>query len=201
MAIMSHSILDKEMLMNKVEKEVNRLKARLARWILKVVYRISTYDGSDSTHVSDDSSTIPEQEVKPETPEVQPEAQSESIKIDSFGSPNTSKATEDPNTQICDFKWSKDRLSYKWAKGNLRNWGIKNDHDASALAIFGYQDAKGTWRFGKIDWISTDRLTRDMANVHEGYNGIDSDAYFNSRHHGFFIMSSDGKRRTNILTD
>lgn len=188
--------------MNKIEKEANRLKARLARWIAKIVYSISTYGGSDSKPVSDDSTTVPEPETKPTEPEKPvEEVKPSDFKFVSFGAPNCSKAVEDPNTQICDFKWSKDRLSYKWKKGNLRNWGISNDHSAKALAMFGYQDSKGTWRFGKIDWISTDRLTRDMANVHGRYNGIDPNAYFTSKHHGFFIMSEDAKRRTNILTD
>ena len=146
-----------------------------------------------STHVPGDSTTISETITQPTV--------TETLKIVSFGRPDVSKAVEDPNTQIKDFRWTKDGLSYRWAKGNLRNWGVKDDHDASALAIFGYQDAKGTWRFGKMDWISTDRLTRDMKNVHERYNGIDPNAYFASKHHGFFIMSEDGKRRTNILTD
>ena len=190
--------------MNKIEKEANRLKRRLARWIAKIVYSISTYDGSPSTTTPGDSTAIPETDKKPEEPEkpVEEEKPSSSgIKIVSFGSPNCANAKEDPNTQIKDFKWSKNGLSYRWAKGSLKNWGIKNDHDASALAIFGYQDAKGTWRFGKIDWISTDRLTRDMANVHGRYNGIDPNAYFASSHHGFFIMSKDATKRTNILTD
>ena len=187
--------------MNKIEKEANRLKARLARWIAKIVYSISTYDRSDSKPVSDDSTTVPEQETKPTEPEKPvEEVKSSDFKFVSFGAPNCSKAVEDPNTQICDFKWSKDRLSYKWKKGNLRNWGISNDHSAKALAIFGYQDSNGTWRFGKIDWISTDRLTRDMANVHGRYNGIDPNAYFASKHHGFFIMDEKGTKRTNILT-
>lgn len=187
--------------MNKVEKEINRLKARLARWILKVVYRISTYDGSDSTHVSDDSSTIPEQEIKPETPEVQQEAQSESIKIDSFGSPNTSKATEDPNAQIKDLKLNKDGLSYKWAKGGCENLGASSKGDYSqTLAVAGYGDGK-TFKAAKFDWISTSRTSRSFENIHEHYNGFDPDAFFSAKHRCFFIMSKDGKRRTNILTD
>lgn len=192
--------------MNKIEKEANRLKRRLTAWIAKIVYFISTYDGSPSTATPGESTAIPETEHKPDedkTPE-KPEKEeivSSGIKIVSFGSPNCANAKEDPNTQICDFKWSKDRLSYKWKKGNLRNWGIKNDHDAAALACFGYKDVKGEWRFGKIDWISTDRLTRDMANVHGRYNGIDPNAYFSAAHHGFFIMDEKGTKRTNILTD
>lgn len=204
MAIMSHSILDKEKPMNKVEKEVNRFKARLARWILKVVYRISTYDGSDSKPVSDETKPVPEQEVKPETneaPEVQPEAPSETIKIDSFGSPNTSKATEDPNAQIKDLKLNKDGLSYRWAKGGCENLGASSKGDYSqTIAVAGYGDGK-TFKCAKFDWISTSRTSRSFENIYDHYNGFDPDAFFKAPHRCFFIMGADGKRRTNILTD
>jgi len=183
--------------MNKVEKEVNRLKARLARWILKVVYRISTYDGSDSKPVSDESSVVPEPETKPETEETQ----SETIKIVSFGSPNTSKAKEEAAAQIKDLKLNKDGLSYKWAKGGCEQLGATSKSDYSqTLAVAGYGDGK-TFKCGKFDWISTSRTTRSFENVHDHYNGFDPDAFFKAPHRCFFIMSKDGKRRTNILTD
>lgn len=188
--------------MNKIEKEANRLKRRLASWIAKIVYFISTYDGSDSTHGLDDSTEVSETEHKPETPET-PEKEeissSTGIKIVSFGAPNCANAKEDPNTQIKDLKMSKSGLSYRWAKGNLRNWGIKNDHDAAALAIAGYGDGK-TFRCAKFDWISSDRLTRDFVNINEGYNGFKASEFFKEEHRCFFIMSADGKVRTNILT-
>lgn len=88
-------------------------------------------------------------------------------------------------------------MSYKWAKGSLANWGIADKHSADALAVAGYFDGK-VWRFAKFDWISTDRLTRDHKNIEEHYNGFPSE-YFSAKQHGFFIMSKDGKRRTNVL--
>ena len=121
---------------------------------------------------------------------------------ESFGNPSTSKCVEDPETQIKDLKMNGNGLSYKWEKGNLRNWGVKDDHDHNgALAIAGWRDrVSGKWRFAKFDWISTDRLTRDFENIHGHYNGFDPDAFFNAPERGFFIMSADGRKRTNILT-
>lgn len=180
--------------------DTKALKALLTHALEKLIHIIEKKKEDASTHVPGDSTAIPETNNEPETPEtpqIEEIPASTGIKIVSFGSPNCSKATEDPNTQIKDFRWSKSGMSYKWAKGNLRNWGITNDHDASALAIAGWFDGK-EWRFAKFDWISTDRLTRGHENIEEHYNGFPSE-YFSASKHGFFIMSKDGKRRTNVL--
>lgn len=124
-----------------------------------------------------------------------------SAKIVSFGSPNCANAVEDPNTQIKDLKMDSNGLSYRWAKGSLRNWGVSDDHDhTKALAVAGYFDGE-RWRFAKFDWISTDRLTRSFENIRSGYNGWNSAAFFGSKSRGFFIMSEDGRRRTNVIYD
>lgn len=124
----------------------------------------------------------------------------EEFKYVSFGSPNCSKAVEDPKVQIKNLKWSKSGLSFKWkSKTKLEQWGIDDPHKADALACFGYLDKKGTWRFGKIDWISSDRISRDMHNVDDGYNGIKADEYYAAKQHGFFIMDQKGKKRSNII--
>jgi hypothetical protein len=95
---------------------------------------------------------------------------------------------------------SADWLSYRWAKGNLRNWGINNDHDASALAVAGYGSDGKHYRCAKFDWISTDRLTRGFENIHGGYNGFNATSFQNAKHKCFFIMNKDGSKRTNVLT-
>lgn len=129
------------------------------------------------------------------------DSQNDSIKFVSFGSPNCSYAVEDKRVQIKDLTWNPNKLSYKWASTTkLEQWGIMDPHSAKALACFGYLDQTGLWHFGKIDWISSDRLTRDMVNVREGYNGIKPEVYFAAKKHGFFIMEANGKRRSNILT-
>lgn len=121
------------------------------------------------------------------------------ISIRSFGSPNCSKAQEDPDTQIKDLTISDKGLSYKWSKGNLRNWGIQDDHAAKALAIAGYSKDNKTYYCAKFDWISTDRLTRDFKNIEEGYNGFNFQEFKGSPYKCFFIMSADGRKRTNVF--
>ena len=137
---------------------------------------------------------------KDNTPSQDEQSIQPSFKYVSFGSPNCSKAVEDPKVQIKDLKWSTSKLSYKWASTTkLEQWGITDPHAARALACFGYLDKDGVWKFGKIDWISSDRLSRDMHNVNERYNGIDPNAYFSAKQHGFFIMEANGNRRSNII--
>ena len=144
-----------------------------------------------STPVLEPSTTVPE--TKPE-----PQALEE-LKIVSFGSPDVSKAKEDPETQIEGLKMSRSGLSYRWRKGGCERFGAKDKHDhTKALAIAGSGDGK-TFKCAKFDWISTDRLTRDFANIDGGYNGFSADAFWKAPKRCFFIMSADGRRRTNVL--
>jgi hypothetical protein len=177
---------------------MNKLKDKLLKELNRFLTRIVKLLDPEKTP----ESTTQEPQVNPPPQEEQPmpQPQKPQVKVISFGSPNCSNAQEDPNTQIKDLKWSKNGLSYKWAKGNLRNWGILKDHDAGALAITGHEVKEGEeYRCSKFDWISTDRLTRGFENIHGRYNGFDPEAYFGAKKHAFFIMTSDGKKRTNIL--
>ena len=132
--------------------------------------------------------------------EVQPQPQPSSIKIVSFGSPNCSKAVEDPEVQIANLKINgRSGLSYSWAKGNLSKWGLAND-EAGALAIAGYKEGD-VFVCAKFDWISTSRRTRDFVNINSGYNGWPAEKFHSASKRCFFIMSANGKKRTNIITE
>ena len=110
-------------------------------------------------------------------------------------------SVEDPATQIKGFKFHSRGMSYSWAKGDLGNWGLAKT-DAGALACAFYEDpATGRWIGGKFDWISTSRTTRTWENVRDRYNGWDPDSFFSAKRHAFCIVSSDGRRRTNLITD
>lgn len=186
---------------------MNKLKDKLLKELNRFLTRIVKLLDPEKTPEPITPQEPIQEPTIPQEPQVNPPTQEETpiipqkpqVKVLSFGSPNCSNAQEDPNTQIKDLKWSKNGLSYKWAKGNLRNWGILKDHDAGALAITGHEVKEGEYRCGKFDWISTDRLTRGFENIHGRYNGFDPEAYFGSKKHAFFIMTSDGKKRTNIL--
>ena len=58
-----------------------------------------------------------------------------------------------------------------------------------------------TFKAAKFDWISTSRTSRSFENIYDHYNGFDPDKFFSAKHRCFFIMSKDGKRRTNVLVD
>ncbi len=116
-----------------------------------------------------------------------------------YGGFDGSKAQEDPDTQISDLRIGSDGLSYKWAKGNLGNWGLART-DASAIAAAFWWDGS-RWIGGKFDWISTSRTTRDFKNIQEGYNGWNAQAFLNAKRRAFCIVSKDGKKRTNRIED
>ena len=114
-----------------------------------------------------------------------------------FGGFHGEKAVEDPETQITDLRMTRAGLRYKWAKGNLRNWGVTPDTNAGALACAFYWDGK-RWIGGKFDHISTSRTTRDFKNL-EDYKGWRSGPFFAAKKRAFCIVSKDGRKRTNIL--
>lgn len=118
-----------------------------------------------------------------------------------YGGFDGSKAAEDPATQIGSLKVSSSTLSYKWVKGNLGNWGLAKE-DAGALACAFYQDpATDRWIGGKFEWVSTSRTSRGLNNIRDGYGGWDPNAFFSAKKHAFCIVSADGRRRTNLITD
>lgn len=179
-----------------MSKIQDRIKKEWQRFISRVLARFMPDPVQDADQPQETQNTPPTSEANQDIDE----PIHDDLVINSFGSPNCSKAKEDPNTQIKDLKMGDGWLSYKWSKGNLRNWGIKNDHDASALAIAGYGSDGKQYRCAKFDWISSDRLTRGFENIDGGYNGFNGKAFRQAQHKCFFIMSKDGSKRTNILT-
>ena len=173
----------------------DRILKELERFVNRVLKRLNPVDEQENTQPQENPGKVLPTEQEGSTQE----EIKEDISIVSFGSPNCSKAKQDPNTQIKDLKVGNDGLSYKWAKGSLRNWGIDNDHDARALAIIGYGTDGKTYKCAKADWISTDRLTRSFENVDAGYNGFNGKEFRKAAYKCFFIMSVDGKKRTNVL--
>lgn len=131
---------------------------------------------------------------------IEPGHGSSGISIVSFGNPNVSKAVEDPNVQIANLKINgKSGLSYSYTTGNLSVWGLSYDA-AGALAVAGYEE-NGKFYCAKFDWVSSSRRTRDFANINSGYNGWNPEKFYSAKKRCFFIMSENGKKRTNIITD
>lgn len=149
--------------------------------------------GPDTKH---DSDPVAEVGGDGETPSLHGASATGSL-VWRYGGFDGSKSVEDANTQIKDLHMSKTGMSYKWAKGNLRNWGVTPDTEAGALACAFYWDGK-QWIGGKFDHISTSRLTRDFNNL-DGYNGWKREPFFSASKRAFCIVSEDGRKRTNLL--
>ena len=105
-------------------------------------------------------------------------------------------------TRIKGLSVSNSGLRYSWAAGNLRDWGITPDTNFDgALACLFVQGEDGLWRGGKFDWISTSRTTRDFDNILiKDYNGWSPAGVPSTCQAAFVIVSSDGRKRTNVIT-
>jgi hypothetical protein len=118
-----------------------------------------------------------------------------------YGGFSAGSAVEDPETVIGNCRIGKTVMSYRWEKGDLSKWGIKDPHDASkALACaFFWSEANKAWIGGKFDWISSDRLSRNLENIDSGYKGWDAKRFWAAPRRAFCIVKSDGKKRTNLV--
>jgi len=119
-----------------------------------------------------------------------------------YGGFNGAGAVEDPNVAISGLRiHGRSGMSYSWKSGSsLKPWGL-SDGDAGAIACIFYQNSNGDWIGGKFDWISTSRRTRDFVNLNGGYGGWRPEPFHSARKHGFCIVSRDGRKRSNFITD
>ena len=117
-----------------------------------------------------------------------------------YGGVKGENAVEDPRVRISNLHINgRSGMSYSWNNGSsLSAWGLNND-TAGALACIFYQGSNGEWYGGKFDWISASRRTRDFKNLNDGYNGWQPEKFYAAKRHGFLILSSDGKKRSNFI--
>lgn len=120
-----------------------------------------------------------------------------------YGRFDGSKAVEDPNTQIGSVRMGENGMTYKWIKGGCENFGAKSKTDSGcAFACFFYWDeVSKSWIGGKTDWLSTSRTSRDWKNIRDHYKGWEPDKFFSAKRRAFCVVSTDGKKRTNLAED
>lgn len=90
-------------------------------------------------------------------------------------------------------------LTYQWVKGGCENLGASDRTDASKTIACLFCKVNNVWVGGKFDWISTSRTFRDFHNIQSGYKGWSKDMLDNATAYRFVIVSSDGRRRTNVI--
>lgn len=110
-------------------------------------------------------------------------------------------AVEDPATQIKDFRMDRNGMRYAWAKGDLSNWGLERTSTGALICAFYWDEGEKKWIGGKFDWVSSSRTTRDWKNIYAGYNGWQASPFFAAARRAICIVSADGRKRTNLITD
>lgn len=91
-------------------------------------------------------------------------------------------------------------MSYRWSSGGCETLGASSRDDFnSTIACFFVQNGEGRWVGGKFDFISTSRTSRGFENIYGGYGGWTLAGVPNPCPCAFVIVSSNGKKRTNVI--
>lgn len=115
-----------------------------------------------------------------------------------WGHFNGKNALAEPGVLIDDLRVSTNKMEYRWKQGGCEQLGAASASSADCLACL-FCKFGNEWKGGKFDWISTSRTTRDFKNVHEGYSGWDPEVFRAAKEFAFVIVSSNGKKRSNII--
>lgn len=110
------------------------------------------------------------------------------------------KAVRAAGAEIGSLKVTANGLSYKWLSGGCEDLDRSCSHANSCCTCALFCRVNGTWIGGKFDHISTDRLTRDFANIRESYGGWIPAALSRADAYAFVILDDGAKRRTNVIT-
>lgn len=90
-------------------------------------------------------------------------------------------------------------LSYKWTAGGCEDLDRACSHGKPCCTCALFCRVGGKWVGGKFDHISTDRRTRDFANIRESYGGWDPSALSRADAFAFVILDDGARRRTNVI--
>ena len=101
--------------------------------------------------------------------------------------------------RITGLKVTNSGMSYSWKSGGCENLGATSSTDWSHTVACLFCHYGGKWVGGKFDWISTSRRTRDLKNIHDGYNGWSPTVFAKADAYAFVIVSKDGKTRSNVI--
>lgn len=130
-------------------------------------------------------------------------AENASIRIEPivwrYGGIDASGSIVDPENEIADLRIQGGRLSYRFVKGNLSNWGVPPGSATAIACAFFWSPTENAWIGGKFEWVDSSRLSRDLGNL-DGYGGWRRDLFFSAPERGFCIVSPDGRHRTNLIT-
>jgi uncharacterized repeat protein (TIGR02543 family) len=158
------------------------------------------YSSSNTTSTSTTPSTS-----APSTPSASTPANTSADEVDfsllqwTYGGFKGEQAKLGAQPRICGLKVNNSGMSYSWKSGGCENLGATSSSDYSQTVACLFCYSGGKWVGGKFDWVSTSRRTRDLKNVHDGYNGWSPTVFSRATDCAFVIVSKDGKTRSNVI--
>ncbi len=115
-----------------------------------------------------------------------------------WGNFKGAKASLSP-ARIKGLKVGSGSLSYAWERGSCSDLDAACTHDKPCCTCALFCHVAGKWVGGKFEHISTDRTSRGLGNVQEGYGGWDPSALSRADAYAFVILDDGAKRRTNVI--
>ena len=111
------------------------------------------------------------------------------------------KPTEDSRCRISKLRIGSDSLSFRWDTGIPSDWRRGDTKKGPMILACAFYEDGGKWIGGKFDWIDEHRSSRPLENIHGGYNGWNAGAWNAAKKRAFCVVSADGRRRSNLLTE
>ena len=120
-----------------------------------------------------------------------------SLKWTYGGKPNGAGA-RNGGVVISNARFSKNGVSFSYDR-DLSAWGYSSGALGGVACLF-VRKENGGWVGGKFDWISSSRRSRNFTNVLSGYGGWSLAGVPNPCAAAFVLVSSDGRRRSNVIS-
>ena len=110
------------------------------------------------------------------------------------------KAVRAAGAEIGSLKVTANGLSYKWLSGGCEDLDRSCTHANPCCTCALFCLVGGKWVGGKFEHISSDRTSRGLGNVQEGYGGWDPSTLSKAEKYAFVILDDGAKRRTNVIS-
>ncbi|MBR3084947.1 MAG: hypothetical protein IKH04_00945 [Kiritimatiellae bacterium] len=182
----------------------SKIEKLLSKWLQKLISRISPEDDNSLTYRSStkvgtggdaqDRAGDPSGSAPPDAAD----AVDYSLLDWRYGRFDGSKAALS-SARIAGLRVTADGLSYKWTAGGCEDLDRACSHVKPCCTCALFCRVNGKWIGGKFDHISTDRRTRDFANIRESYGGWDPSALRAADAYAFVILDDGARRRTNVI--
>ena len=189
---------NKMSLKSKIKTKLEKL---IDKWLKRLLGKLPAEAPAASAQQETPAETS--QPAPAETPQTQPATDADAVPFDAldfrWGGFN-GKSAQLAGCRVSGLRVTPNGLSYKWTVGGCEDLDRSCTHSNHSCTCALFCRVGGKWIGGKFDHISTDRRTRDFANIRESYGGWIPAALSRADAYAFVILDDGAKRRTNVIT-